>query len=146
RRRFRPIAISSGRARHGSVIIRPQRTRPSVVELAVVFTPVVRKALHFSAPIRRFGGSTMARTAVLIVGLAAVTAYTVPDLQRAASGWLMACLWSCLVYFAIDGAIRANAALQAGKIWTHLLSFSGLIDIVAVIAVPIALLCGVPSA
>src|SRR5262249_13918730 len=88
----------------------------------------------------------MARTAVLILGLAAVTAYTVPDLQHAAGGWLMACLWSCLVYFAIDGAIRANAALQGGKIWSHIFSFSGLIDLIAVGAVPIALLCGVPSA
>jgi voltage-gated potassium channel len=114
--------------------------------LAVVFTPVVSKALQYGAPIRRFGGSAMARTSILIVGLAAVTAYTVPDLQRAAGGWLTACLWSCLAYFAIEGAIRANAALQGGKIWTHIFSFSGLIDLVAVGAVPIALLCGVPSA
>src|SRR5215467_9622183 len=64
----------------------------------------------------------------------------------AAGGWLTACLWSCLAYFAIDGAIRANAALQGGKIWTHIFSFSGLIDLVAVGAVPVALLCGVPSA
>jgi len=111
----------------------------------VVFTPVVRKALHFGAPIRRLGGSGMARTSVLILGLAAVTAYTVPDLHRAAGGWLAACLWSCLVYFAIDGAIRANAALRDGKIWAHIFSFSGFIDLVAVVAVPIALLCGVPS-
>jgi voltage-gated potassium channel len=83
---------------------------------------------------------------VLVLGLTALTAYTVPELQRAAGGWLIACLWSCLAYFAIDGVVRANAAIQGGKIWPHLFSFSGFVDLIAVIAVPIALLCGVPPA
>lgn len=83
---------------------------------------------------------------VLILGLTALTAYTVPELQRAAGGWLSACLWSCLGYFAIDGVVRANAATHGGKIWPHICSFSGFVDLIAVIAVPIALLCGVPAA
>jgi voltage-gated potassium channel len=111
--------------------------------LTVAFTPVVRRAIHFIVPIRRFGGSSMARTAVLVLGLAAVTAYTVPELQRSAGGWLTACLWSCLGYFAIDGAVRAKAAFDAGNIWAHIFSFSAFIDLIAVVAVPIALLCGV---
>ena len=88
----------------------------------------------------------MARISVLVLGLAALTAYTVPDLQRAAGGWLSACLWSCLGYFAIDGVVRANAAIRSGKVVQHVLSVSGFIDLIAVIAVPIALLCGVPPA
>jgi voltage-gated potassium channel len=101
--------------------------------------------VHFAAPLRRFGASHSARTSVLVLGLTALTAYTVPELQRAAGGWLCACLWSCLGYFAIDGVVRANAAAQGGKIWTHIFSFSGLVDLIAVIAVPIALLSGVPA-
>lgn len=112
----------------------------------VVFKPVVRNFVHFVGPLRRFGASHSARMSVLVLGLAALTAYTVPDLQRAAGGWLIACLWSCLGYFAVDGVVRANAAIRGGKIWSHICSITGFIDLIAVIAVPIALLCGVPQA
>jgi voltage-gated potassium channel len=112
----------------------------------VVFKPVVRNFVHFVGPLRRFGASSSARMSVLVLGLAALTAYTVPDLQRAAGGWLIACLWSCLGYFAVDGVVRANAAIRSGKIWLHICSITGFIDLIAVIAVPIALLCGVPQA
>jgi voltage-gated potassium channel len=114
--------------------------------LEVDFKPVVSNFVNFAAPIRRFGASFLARTAVLVLGLAALTAYTVPDLQRTAGGWLSACLWSCLGYFAIDAVVRANPAIRSGKIGEHLYSFSGFVDLISVIAVPIALLCGVPSA
>jgi voltage-gated potassium channel len=113
--------------------------------LAVVFKPVLRNLVHFAAPLRRFGASHSARMSVLILGLTALTAYTVPELQRAAGGWLSACLWSCLGYFAIDGVVRANAATHGGKIWTDIFSFSGFVDLIAVIAVPIAMLSGVPA-
>ena len=112
----------------------------------MVFKPVVRSFVHFAGPLRRFGAWPSARMSVLVLGLTALTAYTVPELQQAAGGWLSACLWSCLGYFAIDGLVRANAAMQGGKIWSHVCSFSGFVDLVAVIAVPIALLCGVPPA
>jgi voltage-gated potassium channel len=112
--------------------------------LAVVFKLVLRNVIPFIAPMRRFGASSLARTSVLILGLAALTAYTVPDLQRAAGGWLSACLWSCLGYFAIDGAMRANTEFGTGKVLAHIFSVSGLIDLIAVVAVPIALVCGVP--
>jgi voltage-gated potassium channel len=110
----------------------------------VVFKPVVKNLIQLAAPLRRFGASPSARLSVLIIGLAALTAYTVPDLQRNAGGWLSACLWSCLAYFAIDGVVRANAASRGEKIWQHLYSVSGFIDLIAVLAVPVALLCGVP--
>ena len=110
----------------------------------MVFKPAVRNFVQFAARLRRFGASSSARLSVLVLGLTALTAYTVPELQRAASGWLSACLWSCLGYFAIDGVLRANTATQGGKIWPHICSFSGFVDLIAVIAVPIALLCGVP--
>ena len=74
----------------------------------MVFTSIVANISRFVAPIRRFGASSLARTSVLVLGLAALTAYTVPDLERASHGWLSACLWACLGYFAIDGAVRAN--------------------------------------
>jgi hypothetical protein len=99
--------------------------------LAVVFKPVVRNFVHLAAPLRRFGASPSARLSVLVLGLTALTAYTVPELQRVAGGWLSACLWSCLGYFAIDAAVRAHAASQGGKIWSHICSFSGFVDVIS---------------
>jgi voltage-gated potassium channel len=113
--------------------------------LEVVFTSIVANISRFVAPIRRFGASSLARTSVLVLGLAALTAYTVPDLERGSHGWLSACLWACLGYFAIDGAVRANTAKQNGNLWAHLFSFSAFIDLIAVVAVPIALLCGLAA-
>jgi voltage-gated potassium channel len=113
--------------------------------LEVSAKPDFAKFARLTAPIRRFGASDTARTAVLALGLVAVTAYTVPELQRTAGGWLDACLWSCLGYFAIDSGARAHAAIKAGNGWAHIFSVSALIDLLGVIAVPMALLLGVQA-
>jgi voltage-gated potassium channel len=99
---------------------------------------------HYTAPLRRLGASSLARLAVLAVGLAAMTAFTIPDLQKSGSIWLSACLWCCLAYFAIEGAVRARLAARAERARKYLLSLSGFVDLVAVVPVPIALICGVP--
>jgi voltage-gated potassium channel len=72
-----------------------------------------------------------------------MTAYTVPDLQQPPAGrWVVACLWCCLGYFAIDTAVRMRIAIQAGTARHYLLSASGFADVISVIAVPAALLYG----
>jgi voltage-gated potassium channel len=98
---------------------------------------------HYTAPLRRLGASSLARLVVLVIGLAAMTAFTIPELQKSASTWLSACLWCCLVYFAIEGAVRARLAARAEAARKYLLSLSGFVDLVAVFPVPIALICGV---
>lgn len=72
-----------------------------------------------------------------------MTAYTVPNLQSAAGAWLAACLWCCLAYFAVEAAIRARTAFRDGRLRSHILSPSGLVDLAGVFAVPTALACGV---
>ena len=99
---------------------------------------------HHTAPLRRFGASSFARLVILVVGLVAMTAYTMPDLQHFAGTWLVACLWCCLTYFAVDSIARARTAIRAGTARSHILSTSAFIDLVCVVAVPIALLCGLP--
>jgi voltage-gated potassium channel len=89
------------------------------------------------------GASTFARFVVIVIGLSAETAYTVPDLQHSAGRWLTACLWSCLGYFAIDSGVRARFAMQSGTARSYFFSASGFIDLIGVVAVPIALVCGV---
>jgi voltage-gated potassium channel len=101
------------------------------------------KLSHYSAPLRRFGASSLARLAVLAIGLIAMTAYTTPDLPRAARVWLTACLWCCLAYFAVEAFVRAQTAGRAGRARSYLLSPSGIVDLVGVFPVPIALACGV---
>ncbi len=94
---------------------------------------------------RRFGASSFARIIVVIIGLSAMTAYTIPDLQQPAGRWLLACLWICLGYFAVDTAVQARSALQSGTMRRYLLSASGLLDVTSVVAVPTALLSGVDA-
>jgi voltage-gated potassium channel len=79
---------------------------------------------------------------VTVVGLSAMTAYTIPDLQASAGRWLVACLWSCLGYFAVDILVRTRAAAKAGTPRHYLLSASGFIDLMGVFAVPLALASG----
>jgi hypothetical protein len=98
---------------------------------------------QFTAPLRRFGASSVARIIVLALGLSAMTVFTVPDLKRAADIWLTACLWCCLAYFAVECAIRARTAIGVGEFKKYAFSPSGIVDLVGVFAVPIALLCGV---
>ena len=71
-----------------------------------------------------------------------MTAYTIPGLQQLAGRWLVACLWSCLGYFAMDTAVRTRVAIQAGKARRYLLSPSGFVDLIGVFVVPLALLSG----
>ena len=103
-----------------------------------VFTTLV----YATAPLRRFGASTLGRLAVLAIGLAAMAAYTIPDLANPAGGWLSGCLWCCLLYFVVEGFIRAKTAAQAGTVRGYLLSTSGLVDLLAIFPVPLALALG----
>ncbi len=98
-----------------------------------------------TAPLRRFGASSFARIIVTVLGLSAMTAYTVPDLRQSAGHWLLACLWCCLGYFAIATAVRTRIALRAGMARRYLLSPSGFVDLISVVTVPLALLSGADS-
>ena len=110
------------------------------MDLKDVFT----KLALYSAPLRRFGASTLAQILVLTVGLCAMTAFTMPELARASRHWLSATLWCCLIYFALEGAFRARQAHAEGRLSGHLRSASGVVDFVAVLPVPIALTTGLP--
>jgi voltage-gated potassium channel len=105
----------------------------------------LRTVAHLSAPLRRFGATSFARLVVLAIGLAAMTAATMPGMQQIAGLWLRACLWCCLAYFAIEAAVRVRDAMRAGQGRKHVLSVSFFVDLIGVIAVPIALICGVPQ-
>ena len=92
---------------------------------------VLSHLAQYSAPLRRFGAYEGCRREylVLAVGVIAMTALTVPELHRAASIWLPVCLWCCFGFFAVESAVRLQAAWAAGTARQHVLSLSGFVDL-----------------
>jgi voltage-gated potassium channel len=80
---------------------------------------------------------------VLAVGLVAMTAMTAPNLSAGVQTWVLTALWCCLSFFVLEFFIntwpRRDSKLRF--IW----SAAGLIDLLAVLPIPIALLVGVPA-
>ena len=98
---------------------------------------------QYSAPFRRFAAWAPARHLVLAIGLIAMTAFTVPEVRNAAGIWLSVCLWCCFGFFAVESALRLRASwAAAGTARRHIFSPSGLVDLLGIVPVPIALLCG----
>jgi voltage-gated potassium channel len=80
---------------------------------------------------------------VLAVGLAAMTAMTVPELRELHT-WFAVSLWCCLGYFVFELAVRLWPKSGSARAVNYLLSAAGAIDVIAVLPIPIALLVGVP--
>lgn len=81
---------------------------------------------------------------VLAAGLAAMMAITTRGLRAEVQYALVVLLWCCLGFFAGELAIRARRGVDAIAGPNYLLTSSGIIDLLAVIPVPLALLIGVP--
>ena len=71
---------------------------------------------HLTAPWRRLGGSALVPHGVVVVGLIAMTAFTVPELRRSAGTWISLVLWGCLAFFFFYCALRAHATFRAEKL------------------------------
>jgi voltage-gated potassium channel len=89
------------------------------------------------------GASAHARSFVLVVGLAAIAAISVPELYRSGGLWLSACLWCCLAYFAFEWTVGISRAARSGRTSRYLMSAEGIIDMLSVLPVPIAILLGI---
>jgi voltage-gated potassium channel len=76
---------------------------------------------------------------VLAIGLVAMAIMTVPEF-RAASTWCMVSLWGCLAFFAGELLLKSWTGSDAKN---YLLTVSGVIDLLAVLPIPLALLLGV---
>ena len=84
------------------------------------------------------------RYAVLAVGLIAMMAMTVPDLRARTSNLLDAILWACLGFYFCEMAVKFWFGTGSARGPGYLISGDGLIDILAVLPIPLALLAGVP--
>ena len=79
---------------------------------------------------------------VLAIGLMAMTAMTLPDLGPRSATWIAVTLWCCLGFFAAELTIKSWPRADAAS---YLLSAAGVIDLLAVLPIPLALLFGVPT-
>jgi len=82
---------------------------------------------------------------ILVVGLAAMTAMTVPGLTNEMHDWLASALWFCLAIFALELAANCWPRGTGEHTANYAFTASGIIDALGVLPVPIALLLGVPS-
>lgn len=93
----------------------------------------------------RAGTYRLTQYAVLLVGLAAMAAMTMPGLRPMASSWIEICLWCCLGFFAAELVIKSWPRQGDYLAANYLLTGPGLVDALAVLPVPLALLAGVPA-
>jgi voltage-gated potassium channel len=98
---------------------------------------------HYRALLRRFAASTLTRYVILGAGLVGMTALTVPESRSSFGLWLNIGLWLCLAYFLIDGVVRVSASRRTGTALRYLVTPAGIIDLLSVVPVPLALICGV---
>jgi voltage-gated potassium channel len=81
--------------------------------------------------------------AVLVVGLAAMSALSSAESRAYAASWQLV-LWVCFGIFAVEWAMRTFAAARSGGLAGYLFSASGIIDALAVVPIALALALGTP--
>lgn len=92
-------------------------------------------------PFELFGGSDRVKYAVLVIGLVAMAAMTVPGLREP---WIQGMLWACLAFFAAEIAAKAWQSRRSGQSPPYLASPAFWWDVLGVAPVPIALVAGLP--
>ncbi len=88
----------------------------------------------------------VAEAAALAAGLLAMIVSTVPNLPPETRLSVMTVLWGCLAFFAAEWALKAWPRPDRKAAYAYIVSPAGVIDLLAVVPVPVALLIGVPSA
>jgi len=104
----------------------------------------IEELLGLFGALRR-GAYRIVQYSVLAVGLAAMTAMTVPDLHAGSRIWLAVTLWCCLGFFAGDLVVKSRPGAAVAGARNYLLTVPGAIDLLAVVPIPLALLFGVPA-
>jgi voltage-gated potassium channel len=89
-------------------------------------------------------GRNMTKAAYLAVtaGVVMMLVLTVAPAYEAAHHWVDAVLWACLAFFLFEWVVRLHHAILAQRGWSYALSVRGLVDAVAAMAIPLALVLG----
>ena len=105
------------------------------------------KPLFFPA-LAQFAAATAGRNmtkvayVAIAIGFVMMLMLTVAPAYEAAHYWVDATLWACLAFFVFEWMVRLRHAFSSQRGWAYALSGRGLVDAVAAIAVPLALLVG----
>src|SRR5512142_64355 len=105
------------------------------------------KPLSFPA-LAQFAAATAGRNmtkaayVAIAIGFVMMLMLTVGPAYEAAHYWVDATLWACLVFFIFEWVVRLRHAFMSQRGWAYALSGRGLVDAVAAIAVPLALVSG----
>ena len=86
---------------------------------------------------------TRAATIAVATGIVMMVLLTVAPAYETAHHWVDAVLWACLAFFVFEWVVRLRHAILSQRGWAYALSFRGLVDAVAGLAVPVALVSGV---
>jgi voltage-gated potassium channel len=76
-------------------------------------------------------------------GVAMVVLLTVDPAYEAAHHYVDAVLWGCQAFFVFEWVVRLRHAFRLDRGWVYALSFRGLVDAGAAVAVPLAMILGV---
>lgn len=89
-------------------------------------------------------GRDMTRAAYVAVtaGVLMMLLLTVDPAYEAAHHWVDAVLWACLAFFVFEWLVRLRDAFMTQRGWSYVLSGRGLVDALAAVAVPLALVAG----
>jgi voltage-gated potassium channel len=104
-----------------------------------------------STPFEQFvaatNGRNMTKAAYVAVstGVAMMLLLTVDPAYEAAHHWVDALLWTCLAFFVFEWVVRLRHAVQTQRGWIYVLSVRGLVDAIAAMAVPLAMILGANS-
>jgi len=85
---------------------------------------------------------TRASYFVVAVGVLMMVVLTVDPAYQSMHRWVDTLLWACLAFFGCEWLVRLRRAVLTQVGFSYALSFRGLIDAVAVIAVPLAFVGG----
>jgi voltage-gated potassium channel len=105
--------------------------------------PLVFPALAQFAAATTGRNMTRPASVAVVSGVAMTILLTVDPAYQAAHHGIEAVLWGCLAFFVFEWVVRLRHAFQAGRGWAYALSLRGLVDAVAAIAVPLAMMFGV---
>jgi voltage-gated potassium channel len=104
--------------------------------------PFVPAFAHFMAATTARGMTKAAMIAVA-AGLVMMLVLSVEPAYEAAHHWVDAVLWACVAFFIFEWLVRLQYAMRVGRGLGYAVSGRGLVDAVAAIAVPLAILFGI---
>ena len=85
---------------------------------------------------------TKAAYVAVAIGVGMMLMLTVDPAYEALIYWVDAMLWACLAFFVFEWVVRLRHAFRSQRGWAYALSGRGLVDAVAAVAVPLALVLG----